>query len=148
MSATSPTRTVEGRVWGNMQQRCTNPNHPRYADYGGRGITVCERWSGQRGLHKFIKDMGFKPIGKTLDRVNNDKGYSKENCRWATEQEQQLNKRLYKSNTSGHRGIAWYKPYSKWRVQLKHNGVTKHGGYFDNLEDAVIFNNNLRRRFK
>jgi hypothetical protein len=73
-----------------MIQRCHNSKHKRYADYGGRGITVCDRW---REFPAFLADMGERPPGLSLDRVDNSAGYSAENCRWATLSEQNLNRR-------------------------------------------------------
>ena len=72
-----------------MHRRCYDPRHKSYARYGGRGITVCERW---HDLAKFVADVGEKPEGKTLDRVDNDKGYGPDNFRWSTGDEQQRNK--------------------------------------------------------
>ena len=74
-------RTDTYSIWAQMVQRCTNSNHHRYKDYGGRGITVCRRWL---KYDNFLADMGERPTGLTLDRKNNDKGYYKRNCRWAT----------------------------------------------------------------
>jgi hypothetical protein len=83
--------TKEYYVWAEMNSRCHNPNHKRFKDYGGRGITVCQSW--RRNFANFRRDMGSKPEGLTLDRVDNDRGYSKRNCKWSTYKEQCENRR-------------------------------------------------------
>jgi hypothetical protein len=79
-----------------MIQRCTNPARRGYPSYGGRGIVVCERW---RDFPSFLADMGARPAGKTLDRINNDGNYEPGNCRWATQREQCANTRSNKNFT-------------------------------------------------
>lgn len=82
------TGTVEHDAWKAIIQRCTNPNNPRYKIYGGRGITISNEWL---DFECFYSDMGKRPPGKSIDRKNNDLGYSKDNCRWATRKEQDNN---------------------------------------------------------
>jgi len=83
-------RSITYRAWAYMWQRCTNPKDQDFNRYGGRGIKVCSRWC---KFENFLIDMGEKPVGLTLDRINNNRGYCKQNCRWTTAKVQANNRR-------------------------------------------------------
>lgn len=82
-------------VWQGMIRRCKNTKCRQWHDYGGRGINVCERWTAKgEGFYNFITDMGPRPEGYSLDRINNNLGYSPENCKWSSKKDQQRNQRV------------------------------------------------------
>lgn len=84
-------KSPEYQAWLDMRRRCGNPTHKDYRHYGGRGITVCPAWL--QSFNTFLADMGSRPTGLTLERIDNDRGYEPGNCKWATRKEQRHNSR-------------------------------------------------------
>ena len=122
-------------IWFGLVDRCTNPNHNRYKDYGGRGITVCEEWL---DVKNFIEDMYPSYMeGLSLDRIDNDKGYSLDNCRWADRTTQAINRRIQKNNTSGFVGVSYHNGKARWAASVEVNYKKVHIGYYSTIEEAV-----------
>jgi hypothetical protein len=92
-------KTREYRTWAGMIYRCTNPKNKSWSYYGGRGISVCDKWADS--FDEFYKDMGNKPKGLSIDRINNDGNYEPGNCRWATRKEQVDNQRKRQGVSNG-----------------------------------------------
>ena len=92
-------QTKEYVIWADLRKRCRNKKWKDYKNYGGRGITVCDRWE---RFENFLEDMGLRPEGLSIDRINNDGNYEPDNCRWATSKQQNRNRRS--SHLLSHRG--------------------------------------------
>lgn len=134
-------------AWMSMRERCYNPKAPAYSYYGARGIGVCDEWNSCfENFMRWAIDAGWRR-GLSLDRINVNAGYSPENCRWATRQEQMINTRKRKSaKTSSFKGVSWCANVGKWRVQAGPvNGRPSHIGLFNDeiaaakAYDRVIF---------
>jgi len=118
--------------WQGMRQRCQNIYNKDYSSYGGRGIKVDPRW---QKYENFLEDMGEKPEGMMLDRINVDGDYCAENCRWASHGLSGLNRRSFAAetaprinSTTGITGVSWH--YGKWRVKF-HGDVYRVGDFFE-----------------
>lgn len=127
-------KTPTYKSWEMMIQRCTNPNFDSYEYYGGRGIKVCKKWLDFRN---FYADMGDKPEGKSLDRIDVNKNYEINNCKWSTQSEQLINRRIVSNNTSGYKGVYLHKQTGKWVASVTVDNKQIHLGIFNNKEDAV-----------
>jgi hypothetical protein len=126
----------EWRSWRHMKDRCLNQNDKRFGNYGGRGITVCERWL--NSFDRFISDMGKRPTSKhSLDRIDVNGNYEPENCRWATPKQQARNKTLLRNNTSGICGIYFREKTNRWLAHLTANGKQRFLGSFATKEKAI-----------
>lgn len=129
--------------WTHMLQRCTNPAHEKYADYGGRRIDVASSWYSYQG---FLADMGERNANQTLERINNNLGYNKNNCKWATRSEQQVNKRietnLRPNNKTGIAGLYYNIKQNQWAVNFRN----KHQGSFYDFFEAVCNRKSLEAK--
>jgi hypothetical protein len=134
-------------TYNNMMMRCYSKNRKDYPRYGGRGISVCERW--RDDFWNFVEDMGDRPKKHTLDRINNDGDYSPDNCRWSTRHGQQLNKahssRPHRNSRSNHRCICWDKRHERWLVQVHVKGK-RYSKRFTELDDAINYRNTIWSR--
>lgn len=110
-------KTPGYQAWGDMKQRCKNTNNSMYPRYGGRGITYCARWE---SFDNFYADMGDKPLGHTLGRIDNDGNYTPDNCRWETVEQQAVNR-----SDNQHMTLhGETKVISQWAKQAKCSGAT------------------------
>ncbi len=126
------TKTKTYRIWSAMKRRCSNPNCKDYQRYGARGIKVCDRWA---RFEKFLEDMGMRPDGLSLDRIDNHGDYEPANCRWATVSEQNWNR--------NQDAVAWAfgirMHISDWAVNcgIKEKAILRALGNGATLEDAI-----------
>src|SRR5690606_25089373 len=108
---------------------------PQYENYGGRGISVCDRWV--ESFENFLEDMGECPVGLTLERIDVNGNYEPSNCKWENRANQNYNQRKRKDNTSGRVGVYWVKRRHKWLAAIDVGGEFLHLGFFLDFDDAV-----------
>ena len=136
-------------TWYAMVKRCNNLKSKDYKHYGARGITVCEEWLDIKNFVVWAERTHPNISGVSLDRIDNDKGYSPENCRWADKVTQNINQRKRSTNTSGYVGVYWDISKNKWTAKVGSNNKLINIGTFKTKEEAVqardnyIIENNL-----
>ncbi len=142
------------RLWGHVKERCDNPKSKSYYRYGGRGIVVCNEWINNPKLFiEWSLENGYKK-GLEIDRIDNDKGYSPENCRFVTREINNLNRGLNRNNTSGFVGVSWHKVKKRWLAHIMYLRKKYNLGYFKTKKEALetrnkyIIDNNLKHKLQ
>ena len=120
-------------TWAGMWERCTEPTSVSWNRYGGRGITVCDRWL---RFENFAIDMGLKPYPEaSLNRIDNDDGYNPDNCEWANGSDQCVNRGVFKNNTSGTTGVV--RKGASWIARFDYEKVRYTIGWFETKDEAI-----------
>ena len=125
----------EYNSWVSMISRTGNKSDIGFRLYGAKGILVCDRWIDS--FDNFVDDMGKRPLGHSLDRIDSTGNYEPSNCRWSTSQLQAINRGIFRRNKSGHTGVSWDKHKSVWQANICVNKKQINLGRFKNYEEAV-----------
>lgn len=132
-------------VWKTMRMRCLNKNDKNYMNYGGRGIIICSEWMEKyKAFRDWALISGYKD-GLSIDRINNNEGYSPENCRWTNRVEQARNRRIPSNNKTGVLGVVHRK--GKYAVSIGLNYKKIHIGTYETLEQAKKARENAEKKF-
>ena len=131
-------------TWAKIKDRILNLKNKQYNDYGGRGITICEEWKNDFvSFYNWAIENGYEENkGLSIDRIDNEGNYCPENCRWATKTIQNRNQRMQKNNTSGFKGVCYYKKNNKYVAYICVNKKNTHLGSFQTAEEGAIAYNN------
>ena len=129
-------------IWASIKDRTLNINTKVFNDYGGRGVTICDEWKNDfMSFYNWAMSNGYSDE-LSIDRIDNDGNYCPENCRWTTSIIQNRNKRIHKNNTSGYKGVSYYKRDENYQTYVKIKYKKIHLGYFPTaVEGARAYNN-------
>lgn len=131
----------EYKTWASMNARCYKETTVWFEYYGGIGVTVCDRWNPKKSPEyaflNFLEDMGVRPEGMSLNRINGAEVYSKETCEWATLSIQAYDQRIKSTNKSGKAGVFWHERDSRWLVSIGFKCKRIHLGSFVCIDDAI-----------
>lgn len=142
------------KVMNSMKSRCYNPNAPNYKWYGEKGINICDEWRNDfKTFYDWAIKNGWKK-GLQIDRIDNNKGYFPDNCRFTTPRINTLNKQISITNTSGYQGISFHKRYNTWESRIGIRGKHLYLGHYTTKKGAVearnnyIIKNNLEHEYR
>lgn len=141
------TKSREYKCWVELKQRCNNPKNERFESYGGRGIKVCDRW--KDSFINFYSDMGSRPEGMSIDRIDVNGDYEPNNCRWANPTTQSRNQRPNKGNKTGLKGINLREDVKgiSYRVRIGLNGKVINIGSYKTIEEAIEARNKAELKY-
>ena len=130
-------------VWGSIRDRTLNPKNKQYNDYGGRGITICDEWLDIHNFYNWAMSNGYEENkGLSIDRIDNDRNYEPSNCRWVTSTIQNRNQRKRRDNTSGYKGVSYFKRAGNYQAYIVIKSKKIHLGQFlTAIEGAITYNN-------
>ena len=130
------TKTTEYSSWLAMKSRCLNSKNKDFKYYGGRGINICNEW--KNSFLSFYSDMGKKPFDNySIDRIDNNKEYSKNNCKWSSKSDQAINRRVKSSSKTGVSGVSFCNTHKEYKAYINKNGVRYNLGNFKSIEEAI-----------
>lgn len=120
------------KTWQSLKLRCYNPTDPHYKWYGAKGVDVCERWTGKYGFYNFLEDMGERPRGYSLDRIDSNGNYEPSNCRWASAHTQNTNRTGYNTEYPG----ITKRENGNYRARLLSRGKSVFDKTFKDIKEA------------